>query len=49
MAPFIDKNFLSLNELTDRMGMTMEKNKRISFDVIKILLPDIMEHWDAQS
>jgi len=49
MAPLIEKNFVFLNELTDHMGMTMEQNKRICFEIAKIILPETIEYWNTIS
>ena len=43
MAPLMGKNFAYLNELTDRLGMTMEQNKRISMEIIRLFFPEYAE------
>jgi len=34
---FIERNFLRLNEITDNLGMPLEKNKEISENIIKLI------------
>ena len=43
MAALMEKNFAWLNELTDRLGLTMEQNRKISHDVFAILYPGVAE------
>jgi len=43
MGELLMKNFCCLNEMTNRLGMSIEKNKKISFEIMDLL--DI-EHGD---
>jgi hypothetical protein len=44
MAAVMERNFEALNDLTDRLGMTMEQNEKISKDVIKLFFPEYPEN-----
>lgn len=37
IAPVLDSHFPGLNEMTEWLGMSIEENKRISFDVVRSL------------
>jgi hypothetical protein len=39
-APFLEICFKGLNWMTERLGMSEDENKRISFAVMKVLFPD---------
>jgi hypothetical protein len=43
MAGLMEKNFIFLNELTDCLGMTVEHNKKISLDVVRLFFPESAE------
>jgi hypothetical protein len=49
IAALMDRNFTFLNELTDRAGMTMEQNQKISLDVIRLFFPEFVEEEEPST
>jgi hypothetical protein len=47
MGQWIGRHFLWLNEITDRLLLPEEENKRITFEVMRALFPDFEVPADA--